>query len=59
MRWLSGCLRCGGLSGWNSYKGKISDLWSGNRGRDSKIMSGLLDIKKSIHKVMGEVERSH
>ena len=43
VKWL---LRCGGLSGWNSYKGKISDLWSGNRGRDSKIMSGLLNNKK-------------
>ena len=46
--------------GWNTYKGKITDLRSGNRGRDSKIMSGLLDNKKSILKeAMGEAERSH
>ena len=47
-------------SGWNTYKVKITDLLSGNRGRDSKIMSGLLDNKKLILKdVMGEAERSH
>ena len=47
-------------SGWNTYKGKITDLLSGSRGRDSKIMSGLLDNKKLILKdVMGEAERSH
>ena len=37
-------------SGWNTYKGKITDLRIRNRGRDSKIISGLLDNKKSIPK---------
>ena len=37
-------------SGWNTYKRKITDLQSGNRGRDSKIMSGLLDSNKSVPK---------
>jgi hypothetical protein len=29
-----------------TYKRKITDLQSGNRGRDSKIMSGLLSNNK-------------
>ena len=50
---------------WNTYKGKITGLRSGNRGRDAKTMSGLLDNPKSILKdAMGEfeaesAERSH
>jgi hypothetical protein len=45
---------------WSTYRRNITDLHSGNRGRDSKIMSGLVDINKSILKdVMGEAEHSH
>jgi hypothetical protein len=47
-------------SGWNTYRRKITDLQSGNRGRDSEIMSGLLVNNKSILKdAMGEAEHSH
>ena len=47
-------------SGWNTYRRKITDLQSGNRGRDSEIMGGLLDSNKSIHKgAKGEAEHSH
>ena len=47
-------------SGWNTYEGKITDPRSGNRGRDFKVMSGLLDKQKiNLKKAMGEGERSH
>ena len=47
-------------SGWNTYRRKITDLQSGNRGRDSEIMGGLLDSNKSIPKnAKGEAEDSH
>ena len=46
-------------SGWNTYRRKITDLQSGNRGRDSEIMGGLLDSNKSISKdAKGEAEHS-
>ena len=35
----------------NTYRRKITDLQSGNRGRDSEIMGGLLDKSKSMPKV--------
>ena len=34
-------------NGRNTYRRKITDLQSGNRGRDSEIMGGLLDNNKS------------
>ena len=45
MQWFSDYVDA---SGWNTYKGKITDLRSGNRVRQSRIMSGLLDNKNSI-----------
>ena len=57
VKWLCGQIDA---SGWNTYKGKITDLRIEHRGRDSKIMSGLLDNKKSILKAAkDEAERSH
>ena len=45
---------------WNTYRSKITDLQSGNRGRESETMSGLLDTNKSLLKdAMGEAEHSH
>ena len=35
-------------SSWNTYKRKIIDLYRGNRGRDFKVMSDLLDNDESI-----------
>ena len=47
-------------SGWSTYGRKTTNLQSGNRGRDTEIMGGLLDIIKSIPKhVKGEAEHSH
>ena len=44
----------------DAYKRKITDLQSGNRGREFEIMSGLLNNSKSIPKdAMGESEHSH
>ena len=44
----------------NTYWRMIAYLQSGNRGRDSKIISGLLDNNKLIIKdAMGDAERSH
>ena len=44
----------------NTYKRKITDLQSGNRGNDFEIMSGLLDNSKSILRyAMDEAEHSH
>ena len=49
-----------GTSGWNTYRRKITYLQSGNRGRDSEVMGGLLDNNKSIPKdAIGEAEHSH
>jgi hypothetical protein len=54
-------IKDGGLDsvdGWlDTYSRKITDLQSGKRGRDSEIMSGLLDNNKPMLKVaMGEAE---
>ena len=49
------CCECALLSVTAPFKGKITYFRIGNRGRDSKIMSGLLDNQKSILKeAMGE-----
>jgi hypothetical protein len=46
--------------GWNTYRRKVTDPQSGNRGRDSEVMGGLLDNDKSILKnAKNEAERSH
>ena len=43
----------------DTYKRKIIDLESGNRGRVSKIMSGLLNNQYIFKDAMGETEHSH
>ena len=49
-----------GASGWNTYRGEITDLQGGNRGRDSQTMGGLLDNKNLILKdAKGETKHSH
>ena len=56
-KWLCGVIDARGN---NTYQEKIADLRSGYRGSDSKIMSGLLNNKKSILKeTMCKAERSH
>jgi hypothetical protein len=39
------CTKSIDASGWNTYRRKITNFQSGNRGGDSKTMSGLLDSK--------------
>ena len=49
-----------GTSGWNTYRRKITYLQSGNRGRDSEIMGGLLNSNKSTPKdAKSKAEHSH
>ena len=47
-------------SGSKTYMWKVTGLQSGNRGRESEIMSGLLNNNRSMLKdVIGEAKHSH
>ena len=47
-------------SGWKTYIWKITGLQSGNGGRESEIMSGLLNNNRSMLKdVIDEAKHSH